>query len=120
MMLSIHEIFGPAMVKTEKSRLLVFPTGAGLAFLARVGGIAGFTGFGMRSVTKVFGARRRWLKKTGRFDVGAFARGVAEILVVRHRTAPNQPPVPTWPSVRFSMSVLLFIDCPFSRHAAHL
>ena len=119
-MLSILEIFRPAAVNTEKMGLLVFPTSAGLAFLARVGGIAGFTGFGMRSVTKVFGARRRWLKKTSRFDFGAFARGEAEFFVIKHRTAPNQPPVPTWPSVRFSMSVLLFIDCPFSRHAAHL
>ena len=91
MMLSIHEIFGPAMVKTEKSSLLVFPTSAGLAFLARVGGITGMTGFRMRSVTKVFGARRRWLKKTSRFDLGAFARDVAEFLVVQHHTAPNQP-----------------------------
>ena len=79
------------MVKTEKSSLLVFPTSVGLAFLARVGDIAGFTGFCMRSVTKVFGVQRRRLKKTGRFDLGAFARGVAEILVVRHHTAPNQP-----------------------------
>ena len=119
-MLSIHEIFRPAMTKTEKSRLLVFPTSVGLAFWARVGVIAGMTGFRMRRVTKVFGVRRRWLKKTGRFDAGAFARGVAEILIVQYHTAPNQPPVPTWPSVCFSMSILLFIDCPFSRHAAHL
>ena len=119
-MLSILGFFLPAMVKTEKSRLLVCPTSVGGAFLARVGDVAGFTGFGMQSVTKVFGARRRWLKKTGRFDFGAFARDVAEILIVQYHTAPNQPPVPTWPSVRFSMSVLLFIDCPFSRHAAHL
>ena len=119
-MLSILGIFRPAMMNTEKSRVLIFPTSAGLAFLARVGDIAGFTDFCMRSVTKVFGARRRWLKKTGRFDFGAFARDVAEILIVQYHTAPNQPPVPTWPSVRFPMSVLLFIDCLVSRHAAHL
>ena len=119
-MLSILEIFRPAMVNTEKMELLVFPTSVCVAFLARVGDIAGMTGFCMRSATKVFGARRRWFKKTSCFDFGAFARGEAEFLVVQHRTAPNQPPVPTWPSVRFSMSILLFIDCPFSRHAAHL
>ena len=94
-MLSILGFFRPAMVKTEKSSLLVFPTSVGLAFLARVGDVAGFTGFGMQSVTKVFGARRRWLKKTSRFDFGAFARGVAEILVVQHPTAPNKTSEPT-------------------------
>ena len=94
-MLSIHEIFGPAMVKTEKSSLLVFPTSAGLAFLVRVGDIAGFTDFGIRSVTKVFGAQRRWLKKPCRFDFEAFARGEAEFLVVQHPTAPNKTSEPT-------------------------
>ena len=83
------------MTNTEKSSLLVFPTSAGLAFLARVGGIAGFTGFGMRSASKVFGARRRWLKKTGRFDFGAYARGEAEFLVIKHHTAPNKTSEPT-------------------------
>ena len=63
MMFSILEIFLPAMVKTEKSRVLIFPTSAGLAYLARVGDIAGFTGFRMRSGTEVFGAHSRWLKR---------------------------------------------------------